>query len=265
MLKLPALPAFLKKAQSKAPVLSTQEAHSFALSLGLDPSRKKGTVIPKGQRRPPTVVQEVSRTVKSTPPVGSDAVSAERLPFTPPCIIGIEPWCWIDKLIPPSIEHKLFPYQFENVTMHILHLKMDGDVVTAFQNLSTPGQTVKTNTKTGATRDPQDVPGSADLTGWATELTKARDAGDEILSLLDKFVPVTAPGAEVHVSGTFEKQGIKSLLETLWGIFTTGQVATNASFDVKLEYQWMGETKTDERHVEMFVVAPVNGLDWSLF
>lgn len=258
------LPYFLKKAPA-APTLPAQEAQAFALRLGLAPSQKKGTVIAKGARRRPDTVQEISRTVKSSGLPDATAVQADRLPFTPPCIFGIEPWCWIDKLIPPSIEHKLFPYQFESVTMHILHLKMQGDVVTAFQNLSTPGQTVKSNPKTGETKDPQDIAGSADLTGWATEMTKARDAGDEILSLLDKFIPGTPPGSEVHVTGQFEKQGLKSLLETLWGIFVTGQVATNASFDVKLEYQWMGQTKTDERHVEMFVVAPVNGLDWSLF
>lgn len=157
MLKLPALPAFLKKAQaSNAPALPLQEGQ-FAARLGCGP--EEGHRHGQGRRLPPAVVQEISRNVTSAPPVGSESASADRLPFTPPCIIGIEPWCWIDKLIPPSIEHKLFPYQFENVTMHILHLKMQGDVVTAFQNLSTPGQTVKSNPKTGATKDPQDVLG----------------------------------------------------------------------------------------------------------
>ena len=201
------------------------------------------------------------RTMNAVQPTGVFPFpSIPFLPSFPPCLLGIEPWCWLKSFKPPKIGFNLTPFKLTNVTYYVfINTRVTGTVVTRFGNTSEEGEEVEKHQKSGEERNRQKVEGSADLTGTVDHSMSLPDLANEVLAKIRGVFTGLTPGNLLDMEGAFEKRGVVKLLKSIVSQLLSGKIGTSNGIDVVMSYSFAGRPKTINRHLEIGMLLPVEG------
>ena len=248
--------------------VSLTEATSWLQSVGITTPQKAGTLarLPSGRA---AVIRSLSI---------SKGTSIAALPFTPPCILGFEPWCvpgeglfgsgglggppapsrWVTQFLLPAIFYEVIPLRITDVVVHVLQARIEGVVGSRFTNRSREGETYEYNQETGEERNRTKVEGSADLSAnFITQMIASQM--QEALARVQNIVPTLQSQFQLDVSARFEKAGIWETIKSLVQLLLSGTIETTNGIDATADYVWQGASKSETKHLDMQVSLPVEG------
>lgn len=191
--------------------------------------------------------------------------------FEPICIFGFEPWCWNQPSVvtDPTYYFNVLPLHFDNVKFYVdpFNAGVEGDIANNLANNSTPGQSAQTNKKTGATKDPQDIPGSADMTDGSFLHAIATDV-QGISAQVANAVGALSSQLTLDVTGHWQAAGPWSAIKAALSWVTAGKIRTTHGYDLTMNMAAFLDRQGQQfsQHIDVEAWLPINGdvgMHWS--